>query len=94
MARVNTTQAVEAWIKGKHHKKCDTIWTSGGILFSYNTPIGKWSDADGNTAILNMQRYSVTTSCQQNGVTQLLARSGKRMLLCGAASDFAITERE
>lgn len=94
MARVNTTQAVEAWINGRHHKKTDSIWTSGGILYSYNTPIGKWSDADGNTAILNMQRYSATTTCQQRGAVSVLERSGKRVLLCDTIVGYHSTERE
>lgn len=95
MARVNTTKAVKAWMEGRHwkEKKTNAIWTSGGILYSYNTPIGKWSDVT-ETAILNVQRYSVTTTCQQHGVQQLLRQHGRRMLLIDNAEAFYSTDRE
>lgn len=98
MARKNTQQAVEAWIKGGQYRargrNGSPIWTSGGILYSYTTAIGKWSDADPNTAILNFDKYSVTTSCQQGGVNALLAMKGKRVVLCPSEAIFKDTERE
>lgn len=93
MARKNTQQAVQAWIEGKSHRKCDSIWTAGGKLYSYNTEIGKWSDADGNMAIVNTERYSVTTTCQQRGVMSELMKHGKRLLVIGDAGVYAYTER-
>lgn len=97
MARKNTQQAVKAWIEGRHFRargrNGSPIWTDSGILYSYSTPIGKWSDADGNTAILNSQRYSVTTSCQQGGVNHLLHMAGKRVVLCDSEEAFRNTER-
>lgn len=97
MARVNTTKAVEAWIKGQRFqargRNGSPISTVGGILFSYSTPIGKWSDVDDNTAILNVEKYSSTTSTQQNGVRELLRQHGKRVILCDTAEQFRQTER-
>lgn len=95
MARVNTTKAVQAWIKGKFWKESKTrsIWTDGETLFSYDTRIGKWSDADGNMAIVNMEKYSKTTTCQQFGVLQLLRQHGKSVTTCSSANMFRETER-
>lgn len=97
MARKNTQKAVEAWIKGKtYHAKGrngSPIWTAGGKLYSYSTEIGKWSDADGNMAIVNTDRYSVTTTCQQRGVMSELLKHGKRLLAIGDAGVYAYTER-
>lgn len=98
MARKNTTQAVEAFIKGRtfraRGRNGSPIWTSMGILYSYGQPIAKWSDADGNTAIVNCDRFSVTTSCQQGGVKSLLAQHGVKMVLCSTTDIFNSTERE
>lgn len=97
MARVNTTKAVAAWIQGKHYRapgrNGSPIWTCGGVLYSYNQPIGKWSDADGSTAILNTARYSVTTSCQQGGVRAILAAKGYKFIACDSPESFTNTER-
>lgn len=98
MARKNTQQAVEAWIKGGQYRargrNGSPIWTSGGVLYSYSTTIGKWSDADPNTAILNTDTYSVTTSCQQNGVRSILSAKGKRIVELDDERVFNETERE
>lgn len=93
MARVNTKNAFTAWVRGQSQRKCAAVWTTGGILYSYSTPIAKWSDADGDTAIVNLQKYSVTTSCQQSGLLSLLAMNGKRVVRCESEEDFKATER-
>lgn len=88
MARKNTQQAVKAWIEGRSFRargrNGSPIWTTGGVLYSYSQPIGKWSDADGRAAILNVTKYSVTTSCQQGGVRDLLRQAGVRTILCSS----------
>lgn len=97
MARKNTRQAVEAFINGKHFRargrNGSPIWTMGGILYSYSQPIAKWSDADGSTAIVNCEKFSVTTSCQQGGVKSLLAQRGYTLVLCSTSDLFNSTER-
>lgn len=97
MARVNTTKAVGAWISGQNYRapgrNGSPIWTCGGVLYSYSKAIGKWSDADGGAAILNMDRYSCTTSTQQNGVFQLLSSRGMRIIRCDDEQTFNKTDR-
>ena len=97
MARVNTTKAVQAWRHGKHYRapgrNGSSIWTAGGILYSYSTPIGKWSDAQGDVAILNMTRYSCTTTIQQRGVQQLLSQYGLRFIECESEDVFKNQDR-
>lgn len=97
MARKNTTLAFMAWKDGKNYRargrNGSPIWTCGGILYSYNTPIGKWSDSDGRCAILNGQKYSVTTSCQQTGIQSILFGAGFRVIICDDLATFSRTER-
>lgn len=97
MARKNTQQAVDAWINGRVYRakgrNGSPIHTCGGVLYSYNKAIGKWSDADGKTAILNIEGYSVTTSCQQNGVRSLLIQKGYTFIPCLTEEMFRNTSR-
>lgn len=97
MARKNTQQAVQAWIEGRQFRargrNGSPIWTLGGILYSYSQPIGKWSDADFKTAIVNCEKFSVTTSCQQGGVRAILAQRGYNVVLCSTSDIFNRTER-
>ena len=97
MARVNTSKAVQAWIEGKTYRapgrNGSPIWTCGGVLYSYNTAIGKWSDADGKLALLNGQRYSTTTSQQQNGVRSLLVMNGYYYVNLPTEEAFKLAER-
>lgn len=80
--RKNTIEAFNAWKNGRHHRKSSTIWTSGGVLYSYGTEIARFSTATDKRAILNMSKYSVTTSCQQNGVQRLMNEVGITPVLC------------
>jgi hypothetical protein len=76
MPNKNTTAAVDAFIAGKSHKKCRSIWTNGTELFSYNVCIA-YKCADNTThAVVNAERYSVTTSRHQNALRVLLRQSG------------------
>jgi len=97
MARVNTTKAVAAWINGRYYRapgrNGSPIWTMNGVLYSYQTPIAKFSDTSDRLAIVNLYKYSVTTSCQQGGVMQLLAEKGIRVLVA-SGEQFNLTERE
>ena len=98
MARKNTQQAVKAWIEGRSFRargrNGSPIWTTGGVLYSYSQPIGKWSDAQRHTAILDVSKYSVTTSCQQGGVRAILLSKGYNFVSCTSPESFRNTERE
>lgn len=88
MARKNTQEAFKAWQSGKNHRKCDAIWTSGGILYSYNTPVAKFSQASEKVAYVNMERYSVTTTVQQRGILSLMNSNGINAVECDTLDFF------
>lgn len=69
MARVNTQQAFKAWQEGKRCHPANSIWTDGARLISYGTEIAR---VNGESIAFNGQRYSATTSTQQNGLLYLL----------------------
>lgn len=69
--RTGTIKAFEAWMQGKSYRQSNrSIWTEGGIIYSYNTPI-LYVSAEGKAAF-NTNRYSRTTSTHQNGLRALL----------------------
>ena len=70
--RVNTKNVFTAWMNAKKCKKAQSLWTDGAIIYSYGTAIARMN-SDGKI-LLNVNKYSVTTSCHQNGL---------RVLLCG-----------
>lgn len=69
--RVNCTQALRAWRKGKALRPAQSIWTDGETIFSYGTALVT-KRADG-TVVLNRTRYSVTTTIHQNTLAFELA---------------------
>ena len=79
MARKNVQDAFNAWNAGKTCRKSTSIWTDGSIIFSYNTPLLCRKDG---VLTLNSGRYSVTTSCQQGGLRQLMAMNGMSWKEC------------
>lgn len=62
--RENTRQAVQAFDAGRAERPARSVWTDGETLFSYGTAI---ATRDGGTVVLNVTRYSKTTSEKQNG---------------------------
>ena len=73
--RKNIQRVFAAW-RGGHRLNLGSISTDGEMIKSYNTPILFWQTLeDGNKhLILNMERYSATTSLQQNGLYFLLGQ--------------------
>jgi hypothetical protein len=63
--RVNVKNALEAWNRRESCRKSRSVWTDGSILYSYNTPI--LFTREGKT-VLNVRKYSSTTSTQQNSL--------------------------
>lgn len=80
--RQNTQKAFNAWNVGKVYRapgrNGSPIWTDGRSIYSYSTPILQRADDAVGPARLNVSRYSVTTSQQQNGLRSLLTMSGVR----------------
>ena len=67
--RKNTVETFKAWAAGKNIKKCASIWTDGETVYSYGTAIMR---RKGDTIVLNVQKYSPTTSNHQNTLRILL----------------------
>jgi hypothetical protein len=71
--RKNTAKVLEAALKGKPCRPCESIWTNGHAIFSYYTQIaysihGKW--------MVTERKYSATTSKHTNGIVEGLTRAG------------------
>ena len=66
--RVNTKRVLEAWRGGRMDHREQSIWTDGAAIYSYGTclvaPL-----ASGNV-VLNVTKYSVTTSNKQSAHSQ------------------------
>jgi hypothetical protein len=67
--RRNTQKAVSAWEKGKACTAASSIWTDGEALYSYRTVL---VTREAGWLFVNRTKYSVTTSCQQSGVSYAL----------------------
>lgn len=82
--RKNTREVFNAWKDGKRLKKCDSIWTNGEVIYSYNTwllapypkRIGKY--------LFNLTEYSRTTTNHQHSIEWLLRA------LQGAAYNYSV----
>ena len=93
--RMNTKRAFEAWQNGKAYRapgrNGSPIHTCGGIIYSYNTPIAKFSEASDGCIIVNMEKYSVTTSTQQGGLLSLAIMNNLRIVKCMTRQQFDAT---
>ena len=73
--RKNTKEVFEAWRANQKLRKCQAVWTDGRSIYSYLTqilfpPIGE------EVLCLNLKKYSITTTIQQNGLRFLLEQAG------------------
>ncbi len=72
--RKNTQAAYNLWESGGRSTasvRGTSIWTDGKIIYSYGTPLLMVAPG-GDVLILNVTKYSVTTSQQQGGLGFLL----------------------
>ena len=90
--RKSTMRTFEAWIKGATYRSRgrngSPIWTTGGVVYSYNTPIARFTQASDRRAVFNSQRYSVTTTVHQRGMLQLMDGSGILPTICATESEY------
>jgi hypothetical protein len=68
--RKNTQQVFQSWFAGKSNRLHNSISTDGTTIFSYSTPIVIRKNE--NKVEFNLQKYSVTTTRQQNSLRILL----------------------
>jgi hypothetical protein len=71
--RKNTQAATTAFLRGYSARPARSIWTDGLTLYSYDTAIATLS-AGG--VILNVNKYSATTTRQQNDARHLFEAAG------------------
>ena len=64
--RKNTKNVFNAWLNNRSERKQKSIWTDGKNIYSYNTIIIQMDIA--GYYVMNMQRYSCTTSNHQNSL--------------------------
>lgn len=73
--RKNTKEVFQAWVQGKKRQRSRSIWTDGGTIYSYGTALLTRINEEGRgdcELIFNATKYSVTTSCQQNDLRELM----------------------
>lgn len=91
--RKNTVETFQAWIRGQSCRKAKSIWTVGGVIYSYDTPIAKFSDVSDVQAIVNMQRYSNTTTVHQRGIVALMIQHNIIVTNCATRENFDKIDR-
>ena len=60
-----------SYVNGYYMDRGSSISTDGETLYSYNTPIAKW---DGCKVLVDMTKYSMTTTMQQYDLRDELIR--------------------
>jgi hypothetical protein len=69
--RKNTLEVFGAWMQGRERKRGRmSIWTDGETVYSYGTAL--LTRTEDGELIFNATKYSVTTSCQQNNLRELM----------------------
>lgn len=82
MKRMHTKFVAETWISDPSADICNnngSFYTSGGVLYSYGRhfPVARFATVGGLKAIvINSNRYSNTTSKQQNLARAAARKSG------------------
>ena len=69
--RKNTERLLDAWHQGRSDRGSESIWTDGENIWSYDTCILARQDENSpatNPYVLNMTKYSPTTSQHQNAI--------------------------
>lgn len=97
--RKNTFTIMEAWNFDRAKGKAgDSIWTDGQNVYSYQTCILVYGP---NGSILNVGKYSRTTSTHQNGVKEWLANAAMKVTEVGrtfprgtTSADLSAAQRE
>lgn len=91
--RKNTQEVMEAWNNNEAAKPCRAIWTDGWHVYSYDTCIVAFPDegSECNEPVVNVAKYSPTTTQHQRGAEQYLLDHGFDPVRLGEPS--GVTER-
>ena len=68
--RVNTKRVLEAWRGGRMDHREQSIWTDGTVIYSYGTCLV--APLASGKVVLNVTKYSVTTSNKQSNLRYAL----------------------
>ena len=73
--RVNCKRVLAAWQAGRKDQREQSVWTDGEHIYSYGTCIVATLPANAPEwwVVLNVTRYSVTTTVHQNALRVALA---------------------
>lgn len=74
--RKNTSEVIEAFKARRSLRKCEAIWTDGESIYSYQTCIA--TRADNGAIVVNLTKYSVTTTIHQNALYDLRSPRGEQ----------------
>jgi len=72
--RLNAQRVLGAWLAGRADRRNRAIWTDGESIYSYDTALVQ-KGPDG-FLILNLTKYSKTTSQHQTALAAVLLRCG------------------
>lgn len=72
--RKNTKSVFNAWMNRRSERKQESVWTDGVNIYSYNVPIVERLPDGGY--MVDVDRYSVTTSVHQNATRHLMLQNG------------------
>jgi hypothetical protein len=74
--RKNTQAVWKSWQQGESNRACRAVWTDGKHVWSYGTCIAALDSDD--CVVMNMTKYSYTTSVHQNALRALFGAVCKR----------------
>lgn len=69
----NVQEVFNSWFEARENNKNQTIHTNGQTIFSYKTPILFRTAGE---VLLDSNKYSLTTTKQQNSLRELLTARG------------------
>ena len=64
--RVNVKRVAAAWREGREDRREQSVWTDGRAIYSYGTCLV--APLASGRVVLNVTKYSVTTSNKQSGL--------------------------
>lgn len=79
---------INSFLCKNFNKRASSVSSQLNKLFSYNTVIGQWFD---NTLLINITKYSVTTSTSQN---ELISSADKKGINWYTVKDVSINTKD
>lgn len=77
--RKNALKVYNYFHVGRECREARSIWTNGDTIYSYGTAIATYGDYV-DEVVVNVTKYSPTTSCHQNAIVQQLSREDYKVV--------------